>query len=802
MESPTVRLPAISDSSTSVLSFLNSIFNNKQPLDLSESNRLVSDLQAQCDQLTDCVADLTRRLHTSIESHESSNQIGDAFAHVKSQLSVLNSSTSISPTALDRGGGGGGEVMISEELHSLAKEVRRVHTVRNYAEIALKLDQSVGDIEDAVTAVMNVQRKRSAKNSEESCLGAINSLKLVENILASVAETYPRWSRLVSAVDNRVDRALAILRPQTIADYRALLSSLGWPPPLSGLSSADIDTRKTSDSPNPLLNMHGEIKKKYFENFVALCNLQELQQRRKSRQLEGHNRDIAMHQPLWAIEELLNPIFLVCQQHFTKWIDKPEFIFALVYKITRDYVEPLDDLLQPLIDEASLKGYSCREEWVAALVNSLATYLAEEIFTGYVSQMSEENETDVQTQARIAWLHLVDLMIAFDKKVQSLIQHSGIVTSLQEDENLQRISTLSVFCDRPDWLHLWTEIELGDILCKLKPEIDNERNWTNPHGATHFPGTEDYKSPVISSIFLQQISSVIERSRSLPTTATRYRYVHSIGAPIIQKLLECWLTKCLEAEGLTALVTDDALIKVTTSINSTHHLESVLREWSEDLSFLEIGLEQDDQLGSPIQESSPREGLEEPLSTMFDAEIGKVEEFRREWVDKIITIILRGFDALVRDYAKNRKQWQGKSENGEGVTKSFIVSLDFLQGKLSILQDELNKIDFTTVWRSLASGLDRLIFTSVLMSYPKFSEEGVVRLGNDMDALFGLFRAWCLRPEGFFPRVSECMKLLKMDENQAQQVYIGRKEWMTNNRIRHLRLAEIERILSSRAFVN
>ncbi|MFZ8263758.1 hypothetical protein ACO1KZ_15870, partial [Staphylococcus aureus] len=82
----------------------------------------------------------------------------------------------------------------------------------------------------------------------------------------------------------------------------------------------------------------------------------------------------------WAMEELVNPLFIASQRHFSKWVDKPEFIFALLYKITRDYVDSMDELLQPLVDEAMLSGYSCREEWISSMVTSLLTYLAKEIF--------------------------------------------------------------------------------------------------------------------------------------------------------------------------------------------------------------------------------------------------------------------------------------------------------------------------------------------------------------------------------------------------------------------------------------
>ncbi|THG03054.1 hypothetical protein TEA_010728 [Camellia sinensis var. sinensis] len=151
------------------------------------------------------------------------------------------------------------------------------------------------------------EEEKIVKNRDVHLL-AIKSLKLTEDVLASVTKTRPQWARLLSAVDHRVDRALAILRPQAIADHRALLTSLGWPPPLSMLNSSDSDARKPAEVQNPLFTMQGDLKHQYCENFVALCSLQELQRQRKSRQLAGHNREVALHQPLWSIEELVNPL--------------------------------------------------------------------------------------------------------------------------------------------------------------------------------------------------------------------------------------------------------------------------------------------------------------------------------------------------------------------------------------------------------------------------------------------------------------------------------------------------------------
>lgn len=622
---------------------------------------------------------------------------------------------------------------------------------------------------------------------------AINNLKLIEAILGSVTKTHPQWAHLVRAVDHRVDRALAILRPQAIADHRALINRLGWPPPLSTLTSFPNPNKVH----NPLLTMQGDLKSQYCQSFFALCNLQELQRQRKSRQLEGYSREVAIHQPLWVIEELVNPVSLASQRHFSEWVEKPEFIFALVYKITRDYVDSIDELLQPLVDEAMLSGYSCREEWISAMVSSLTTYLARDIFPKYVDQLDEENLVGDISQARISWLNFVDLMISFDKKIKSLIEQSGILLSLEGDGNLQKTSSLSVFCDRPDWLDLWAEIEVSDTLNKLKPECEDDRTWTlEVQGAALSSDPEDFKAPVISSVFRRRLSSVVDRCRSLPSIFLRSRFLRLVGKPIIQNFLYCLFLRCQEAEGLTALTDDDALIKVAKSINAARKFESVLKEWCDDIFFIELGSNQQDP--SDREDDISLWHVGDLENGIFDEEILKMGSFRMEWTEKISVVILRGFDAQCRDYMKNKRQWQERGEDGWTVSKSFVGALDYLQRKMSILEVSLNGIDFIGVWRSLAAGIDRMLFNGIFMSNVKFYEGGVKQLGNDLEVLFGVFRAWCLRPEGFFPKTSEGLKLLKLEEQKLQNSSAWLEKWMMDNGFKQLSLAEADRVMKSK----
>lgn len=775
-------LPLVSSLSPSVLSFLDSELHSAD--DLQQAPKLVSELQSDCHILEQSLTDLNQRLGTCLLAYSTySDQVGVLFNDINAKLSSFQSSISdgVGGEPRERS-----ETFLGKELPALAREVARVEAVRVYAETALKLDTLVGDIEDAVSSSVNrnLRKQTSSQKSQEVHFPAINALKLAEDVLTNVSRTRPQWSRLVSAVDDRVDQQFGKLRSQTIADYRSLLNSIKWPPPLSTLNPSNTPENKSLESTNPLFTMGGDLKHQYCSSFLALCKLQKLQTQRKSRQVQGHNGQFTLHESLWAIEELVNPISIASERHFAKWTDKPELVFALVYKVTRDYVDSMDELLQPLVDEAMLSGYSCREEWISAMVKSLSDYLAKEILPVYISQLDEDTITENRSQAKISWLHFIDLMISFDKKVKTLVAQSGITLSLEEDGNMRNISCLSVFCDRPDWLELWAEIELSDAIEKLRPEIEDDKKWLmEAQQPGLILGSEDCRSPVISSAFLRRLSSIIERCRSIPGVTLRARFIRLAGAPIIHKFLDSVLLRCQEAEGLTALTDDDALIKVTKSVNASRYIESVLKEWCEEVFFLEMGFDQDQQPGGII-----------------DEEVNKLVKFRIEWVEKLTTVVLRGFDACSREYIKNRKQWMEKTDEGWAVSKSFIGALDYLQAKMSILELNLNKIDFVGVWRNLATAIDSLIFSGIFMSYAKFYDVGVERLANDLTVLFGVFKAWCLRPEGFFPKSSEGLKILKMEDKQLRGSVEGGDRWLNQNVIRHLTVSEVERIVKSRVY--
>ncbi|KAG5034767.1 hypothetical protein JHK87_009677 [Glycine soja] len=160
-----------------------------------------------------------------------------------------------------------------------------------------------------------------------------------------------------------------------------------------------------------------------------------------------------------------------------------------------------EQLLVPLVDEAKLVGYSCRREWISTMVSSLTTYLAKEIFPSYSSQVDEERVTGIQSSAIVSWLHLIDLMIAFDKRIKSLELSKDVIfleMGMDEDDQpemennsnnygelLAESSIRFIFYDeikkledfRTQWVEKISLVIFKGFDCHSRDYVNNKRQW-------------------------------------------------------------------------------------------------------------------------------------------------------------------------------------------------------------------------------------------------------------------------------------------------------------------------------------
>ncbi|GAV67177.1 RINT1_TIP1 domain-containing protein [Cephalotus follicularis] len=732
---------------------------------------------------------------------------------------TLNLHTLCLDTFLSRYGIGSKKThqVLGEELTKLVKELKRIEKIRNYLDSTLQLEALVGDLEDAVfsATLSNVPVSTDSGPKEQRLLQAINAMNGIEEVLVGVAKFQSQWHHLLDAVDMRVDQCLAILRPQIRADHRALLASLGWPPKLS---MSNKESEDISSLPNPLLLMQGARKKCYSESFLALCALQHLQTQREERRLTllGQKKyDIQ----LWAIDELVYPIASRMEYHFLKWVDQPELIFTLVYKVTRDFVVGVDDVLQPLIDRARLVSYSATEAWVCAMVQMLSGFLANRVFSSLAENYKEKL---MKSEVISSWLHLIDLIVVFDKRMQSLLiseTNFFLVESGRFEGLMRGITVLMIFSDRPDWLKIWAKIELKDGWKKLKAELQEERAWviggkcvvdfsigTEPEQFL-LSSIEDYKAPLIAKSALEIAWEMIERCRSLSAILPRIQFIRSTAARFLWHFFKVLILRC-KNEFSYDYPDNDSLVRVCGSINSARYVEFKLQEWSDDVTFLEMRVAETDS-------GMCRKDVAIDDDGFFHGEIKSLTEFETDWLIEIIAVLLRQFESLSWKYVQGNKPFEQEqeylTEHGVSIVMDLAVSIDFVEAldtmrsQLHVLKMNLNSKDFSDLWRSVADGLDHFISCSMFSSNIELVDKGINQFVADMQALLLVFQPFCARPEAFFPCIREILKLFKMSKEEVKYL-----QWhvvdengikcLPSSGISHLSFHQVDKILRNRKF--
>ncbi|KAJ4825943.1 hypothetical protein Tsubulata_011176 [Turnera subulata] len=815
-------------SSQLITEFLDQNLGTREDLNASRAPLLLSDLSKQCSCLDSRLQALQRDL-----SKRAVSWISRSFA-AKSAVTNLNLAfENLSLRTSSPYGFRSKNVhkALLEELPQLANHIRQVENIREYFDTALQLEALVGDLEDTVFSAggLRAGNMQSAKlltsqvsmdfgKRQERLLQSTKLINKIEERLVIIARFHPQWHCLLESVDVRVDKSLAVVRPQILADHRALLASLGWPPKLVTPKS---ESGEVVELPNPLALMEGDGRRSYSQSFLALCALQLLQAQREDRQHRIFGRK-EYGTGLWAIDELVSPIASRIEYHFSKWAEQPEFMFALVYKITRDVIVGVDDVLQPLIDRARLANCSAKEAWVSAMVQMLSGFLARKLFPVLAERYGEKH---MREGVMSSWLHLVDHIVAFDKQIQLLLssESSFFRKEAKMFEGLLRApSALMIFSDRPEWLKIWAKIEFKDAWKKLKSELKNERAWlaVKESGAGFQTGVEseqfllstreDHKSPLVAESVLKIVWMFIERCQTLPTVQPRIRFVRLSAGRFLWYFFNLLALRCKNVDfSLDSL--EDALSKVCGSINAARYIQSKLLEWSDDINFLEMRIAEKDNCKGGNNDAVHDD-------CFFVEEIKSLGELMTNWLIEIITALLHHFEALSSGYLQNEKSFEQEQEGLDfdriAVTMDLVVSadiveaLDVVKNQLHVLKMSLNLKDFLDLWRGVADGLDLFISRSILATGVQFSKKGIKLFGGDMKALFLVFQPFCARPEAFFPCITEILKLLKMSQEETKQLQVALSnhengiKYLPSCGISHLSLDQVYKILRNIEFTS
>ncbi|KAL8140189.1 hypothetical protein V2J09_006210 [Rumex salicifolius] len=752
-----VRLPRSSELGAPALGLLEGRFLARE--DLHMATDLASEIDRQCSQAEADLHGLKRKLGSSIVSWSSrsihARASVDDITHSLEDLCLLSSKygdRSLGARKIQK--------ILAQDLPFIVKELKRIKAVREYAGAA-RLGTDI-----------TIRIGNDSSRNNVYVLKAVKAINIIEDLLLNIANFHPCWCHLLKTGYSRIDKNLAKLRPQILADHRGVLASLGWPPKVL---KSKIEGGVASSIPNPLVLMQRDKKEKYSQSFLALCALQNVQKRRDDRPLVLSGRKKDSYVSLWAIDELASPIASRLEHHFYKWVDQPELIFILVYKIINDFIEGIDDVLQPLIDRARLVSCSAKEAWVSSMVQTLSGFLVKKVFPVLVASYKDKH---LKEGAISDWLHIIDGIIAFDKRVKLLLRSETSLYMVESEmfvETSTSISVLSLFHDRPDWLQTWAKAEVKDAWKKLKSELKQERAWLSdknqgecPNGKTEaghylFSSMEDFNAPPIAEYALKIAWHMIERCKNLPAISARVKFIRSGAVKILRHFFNVLLLRFQKTE-FSAYDSEGAILRVCQLINVARFCESKLQEWSDDVNFLELRVSEKDLSNARVGRKMPENG------SFFEEEMRSLAELQTNWLSEVVAQVLREFESYSFEYLEDYQRFEQAMESTAALVVSNVLgeALDTLRGQLLFIREHLNRTDFLDLWRSVADGLDLFVFNSILSWNARFSKEGAQQLETDLQGLFLVFGAFCSRPQAFFPCIRDLLGALKMGREDAR----------------------------------
>ncbi|MQM00229.1 hypothetical protein Taro_032963 [Colocasia esculenta] len=823
----TLALPSPSELPRRLLAFLDERLRNRD--DLRRVASLAAEVGAECDALTRDILREGTKLSSFAEGWAARyDRAGRILRHLKSDMGAP--SLRHSPEGNGERSSSRMQRILGTEIPMLAKEVGRIENVRLYVEagfwISIRLSWTLGKL--LVANVSYSDGMQGTTWKQETLLLAIKTMEDMEKILTNIAKCQLQWTHLLMAVDLRVENTLAVLRPQALMDHRSILASIGWPP---SLTTSILKNGGNVQIQNPLVMMKENKKEIYSQSFMALLGLQVLLANRGGRR---HNlltnqrmqtspgftelgNEVKLESGIWTIDELVYPIASRVEHHFSRWSQQPEFIFALTYRITRNLLEGVDIVVQPLIDETRLVGFSAREAWISAMVKMLAAYLRKSIFPDLSRRFHSES---IDLELTSSWLNLIDHIIAFDKKMRTLassqIFFMSDLTEFDGTSALQPLSVLSLFCDHSGWIEIWAQIELRNAQDKLAAKLDIDEAWAisikQESGTLYdkdanlltFSATEDYKAPLVADFVIRMTWSMIEKGWGLPSLSLKIKFIRSSANIFLHEFSNILHQYCQELEDVS-IMNSDLIQREASSINAARYCESTILEWSDNVNFLEMyTYENDDEV---------KKG-KSSFSCFFADEIEIFSKLQTDYLMEIISAILVEFDYCCYDYIQNSEKWgedlddhnvNGVLAEGAGiVSHEFIQPLDMLIDRLQILKVHLNFKDFIDLWRSVAGGLDHFVFRSILLSSIRFSDGGMHQFRTDMLALFHVFKPFCIRSEAFFPCIGDSLKLFGMclEDVKHLKVALKRQErdrgCLHRYGLFHISIEEAEKILSIR----
>lgn len=461
--------------------------------------------------------------------------------------------------------------------------------------------------------------------------------------------------------------------------------------------------------------------------------------------------------PLLAVEVLVQPLSQRFAYHFTgekatNRLDKPEYFLTHVLDLLSKYADFVQDTLQPVLlnhfrrsDLAFTPAYI---DAISALITALLPILHRKLRT-FAKQIADQPSL---------LSHLVQEVLTFDTVITDTYSYTpsspsvpwrGLAHVLLDEDGLNYF---------PDWLRA----EQSFALTRYHSIVEE-----NSAGEIDFDAFDPSTTkPTRAAIRVNDLlETITERYRSLSSFSQKVRFLIDIQLEIfdryhrrLQAGLESWLGMTstvgarlsgISKEQQAELQGVRGLDRICRIFGSAEYLERAMRDWSDDLFFLDLWAELEyrsanggkvmgnwqevqRRTSSALGSSDDNGGLK---GALFDETAASYHRLRVRSETVMTDTITYDIRQALKSFT-SVGTWASLSNNSQSVSSELDATLQLLNEYLGFLKRAVGKTTLRRISRQVCLLMQTVIWDAVLLSSrTQFSTAGAAQLSTDLRAL-------------------------------------------------------------------
>ncbi|KAF9354374.1 hypothetical protein BGX26_007797 [Mortierella sp. AD094] len=640
-----------------------------------------------------------------------------------------------------------------EELSDLQNRVKALEDAKRYILIVSRTQKLISDSREllessAMKALVPYSSLVQLSNNVKGTLGG-NNIKL-EGFLNSSAEGL-----------------LQEFKSHLSKKFQASLDAVGWPTPI----------------PDP--STISESKQDDFEfNFKEILLLQE--------PTYGplHRSGEEPYPPLLTTELMVAPLILRFRYHFdgkrqTNRLDKPEWYLSHILELIKEHTPFLQDYVQGIVQGTEYKEYDVKNDFIRLLLVAVERKI--------------RNSVPAMLSSPEILSHAIHEALRFDKTLREIEYY------MPPGQTKDWQGTVQIYLGNREWLKTWLRVEKEFAVARYTQIMEDTDAWQ--------PAYEDMgdKALIVPTRSAEKLLDLLEiitdRYRPLPVLEHR-SFMLDIQLDLllayhrhIRNLVDQYesmtysfvrvMPGTASADEVNTMGID-GLRNLCHWMSSVEYVGSSLRDWGEDVLFLELYKEiseRTQKISNPLHsdnedsdEDSPRRKYNEN-GAIFDEPVRAFDAMSKRIQELIIRNITKEVFSSMRPYVSLRswpqiefstpensgRQSQNPlgSHEDDDVSPELYQPLTFLTHSLEFLSSALSTKYFTLLYKQVSSEMQDFFWQKIIMKN-SFSELGGLQFARDFRiGLLGAGRRWIKKPENYHRKLRDAAVLLSLQSAKA-----------------------------------